>query len=65
MRSQYLASDCAMNLAMAAFGIVAEYVREDQRKLVFDQLYQAAKDAITAFEERSERIRRRLGQPDP
>lgn len=60
MRSDSLIHDHAMALAKANLDIVASCLREEEQREAFNQFYEAAKATLIHFDERANRMRRRV-----
>ncbi len=60
MLSASLIHDHAMALATAILEIVSPCLREEERKDAFGMFYDASKAALTHYEEKSDRMQRRV-----
>lgn len=60
MKSQSLMTDHAMALAAAILEIVSPALREEDKREAFNLFVEAAKAMLLSFEEKSERMTRRV-----
>ena len=60
MRSQSLITDHAMALGKTIIDIVAPCLREEERKEAFCLFVEAAKGMLLSYEEKAERMARRV-----
>ncbi len=60
MISQHLIHDHAMALAKAILDIIAPCLREEEQREAFGQFYEACKAGFMHYEERADRMMRRL-----
>lgn len=60
MRSQSLLTDHALALTKAVLDIVAPCLREDERREAFAMFFEAAKATLLSYEEKADRMPRRV-----
>jgi hypothetical protein len=60
VRSQSLITDHALALAQAILNIVAPGLREEERQEAFGMFFDAAKEVLLRYEEKAERMHRRV-----
>jgi dsDNA-binding SOS-regulon protein len=60
MRSQSLITDHAMALAQAILDIVAPCLREEEHREAFGMFFDAAKEVLLRYEEKAQRMYRRV-----
>jgi len=60
MRSDSLINDHAIALAVSIMEIVEPCLREEEVREVFGLFYEACKAALTYYEEKADRMQRRL-----
>ncbi|MCE9565752.1 MAG: hypothetical protein K8U57_27320 [Planctomycetes bacterium] len=60
MRSQSLISDHAMALAKVILEMIAPCLREEEQKDAFKMIYEACAATLNSFEEKADRMHRRV-----